>query len=257
MYSRLKIVVPDIKQSFQSYSNPSTISANIRMLQKIDATYGNTLTYWGNIFYISKGILAAFMATESGGNFFSVNKYEACGLMQVTPNAVWESVKKWERQTKTPLPSQARNLLNQKIPFIFTSKNNAPDGVFKCIGLDRTNSCTRYKEGTTGQTRVMIDALTTDNNFNIMCGTLVLRWLLERFKSPIQGINFGQLNKAIVAYNAGAYLRVLGGSVANVVPIDTTKLSTMVSSEPRNYLVKMLGKDGFMDLIYTKKAIPT
>jgi hypothetical protein len=255
-FSRIKVVVPDINTSFQNYAQSHIITANTRLIQDINSKYGTTLDYWGSVFEIAKGILVGFMATESGGNFFGVNRFQACGLMQVTPNAVWECVKKWEIQTKKPLPQEAYTALNKKIPFIFTSKNTQPDGGFQCLGVSN-NACTKYAQGSSGQRKLMIDALTTDNNFNIMCGTLVLRWLLERFSSPLSGINFGQLNKAIVAYNAGAYLKVLGGtsSTAAKIPIDSTKLSTLVSSEPRNYLYKMLGKEGFLDLIYRRKAI--
>ena len=88
-----------------------------------------------------------------------------------------------------------------------------------------------------------------------MAGTSVLRWLLERFSSPLTG---GQLNKAMVAYNAGAYTRAIStGTKANKTPIDSTTLSRnpQVPAESRAYLLKMLGRDGFLSLIYKDKAI--
>jgi hypothetical protein len=175
--------------------------------------------------------------------------------MQVTPNAVWESVRKWDNQVSSPLPKEAVDLLKRKIPFIFTSKNAAPSGSFVC-GSVKSNACQSWTKST-GERKLLLDALINDNDFNIMCGTLVLRWLLEKFSSVVGGFNLGQLNKAIVGYNAGAYLRALGGTSKTLskIPIDTTRLAGIVSSEPRNYLYKMLGVNGFLELVYKKKAI--
>jgi hypothetical protein len=101
----------------------------------------------------------------------------------------------------------------------------------------------------------LLTLLQNDANFNIMAGTSILRWLLERFSSPLTG---GQLNKAMVAYNAGAYTRAIStGTKANKTPIDSTTLSRnpQVPAESRAYLLKMLGRDGFLSLIYKDKAI--
>jgi hypothetical protein len=89
-----------------------------------------------------------------------------------------------------------------------------------------------------------------------MSGTLILRWLLERFTDD-SGIS-QSLNKAMVAYNAGAYRVVLGSDKrGRETPVDSTSLVTnrSVPFESRSYLLKMLGKDGFLELIYKDKAI--
>jgi hypothetical protein len=88
-----------------------------------------------------------------------------------------------------------------------------------------------------------------------MAGTMILRWLLERFTTILSG---GQLNKAMVAYNAGAYNRAISkGTKAILEPIDSTTLSLnpQVPAESRGYLLKMLGIDGFLALIYKDKAL--
>jgi hypothetical protein len=255
-YSRVSVVVPDIQRSFPGYAQ--SISQNIALLKSIDQKYGNSLQYWGSIFEIPKGVLASFMATESGGSFTSVNSFQACGLMQVTPNSLWETARKWRSVVSSDMPIEAVNKIKAKLPFIYTAPSSQvqPSGSFSCRGLANL-ACTRWREATTGQRKQMIEALTTDNDFNIMCGTLVLRWLLERFSSPVSGYNLGQLNKAIVGYNAGAYLKSLGGTslAAAKIPIDTTTLFGRVSAEPRNYLLKMLGQKGFLELVYKNGAI--
>jgi len=233
-YSPVNVKVPDIQRPFvsgsYSYSNPSTKAANIKMIQEINRNYGSLISYWGQIFEIPVGIIIGFIATESGGKMLKPNIYKATGLMQVTPAAIFDCARKWTAEVRSPLPVQASNVLKQKIPNFFT-----------------TSSLSSI------QSKILL-LLQTDANFNIMSGTLTLRWLIERFS--VDG-GAGQLNKAMVAYNAGAYLGALGGSKANTTPIDSTSLSQnpRIPLESRSYLLKTLGKDGFFQLIYKDKAI--
>jgi soluble lytic murein transglycosylase-like protein len=233
-YSKITLELPDIKKSFgignNSYSNSSVKFQNVKMIQQIDKNYGKLFSYWGGIFDIPKGILIGFCATESGGTMVKPNRYKATGLMQVTPSAIFECATKWRNEVSTPLPIEATNILNAKVPTLLNG------GTLSSL------------EGT------LLNLLTNDANFNIMSGSLVLRWLLERFSTFLSG---GQLNKVMVAYNAGAYTRALGGAKANKMPIDSTTLSqnSLVPKESKGYLIKMLGIDGFLALIYKDKVI--
>jgi len=232
-YSPVEINVPDIQSSFVSgnynYSNPQVKASNIRMIQEINRKYGSLASYWGQIFEIPKGIIIGFIATESGGQMLPPNRFSATGLMQVTPPAVYDSVTKWQTEVRSPLPVQATNVIRQKIPALLTSSLSSVRGR-------------------------ILTLLQNDANFNIMAGTLYLRWLIERFS--VDG-GRGQLNKAIVGYNAGAYIKPLGGTKPNLNPIDSTSLATnrSIPTESRGYLLKTLGKDGFFQLIYKDRAI--
>lgn len=230
-YSSVK-VEPNIKSSFKdngyNYSSRYVKASNIRMIKKINNEYGKIIEYWGNVFEIPKGVLIGFIGTESGGKMSKPNEYKATGLMQVTPNAA-STVFDWKKEVSTPLPQEAVDEINKKLPSLLTGK-------FPIIPL--------------------LNLLQNDSSFNIMMGTLVLRWNLERFSTFITG---GQLNKAMVAYNAGAYTKalVIGGSKANKIPVDSTSLALnkKVPKESRGYLYKMLGIDGFLNLIYKDKVI--
>lgn len=244
-YSPVEINVPDIQSPFVSgnynYSNPQVKASNIRMIQEINRKYGSLASYWGQIFEIPKGIIIGFIATESGGQMLPPNRFSATGLMQVTPPAVYDSVTKWQTEVRSPLPVQATNVIRQKIPALLTSSLSSVRGR-------------------------ILTLLQNDANFNIMAGTLYLRWLIERFS--VDG-GRGQLNKAIVAYNAGAYLRSIVCSLKinddkckatsrpDLTPIDSTTLSISrsIPTESRGYLLKTLGKDGFFQLIYKDRAI--
>lgn len=230
-FSRLTITVPQVLKSFQSYSTPATKKANIEMIREINSDYGSMCQKWGNVFEIEKGVLIAFIATESGGKSNLVSFVGCCyGLMQVSPEAILECANKFDEITGVQLPEEVR-----------ASIARTPN----VIGKTKLSSSAKS---------ALIKRL-YDPNFNIMCGTMILRWLLERFSTFLTG---AQLNKAIVGYNAGAYTRALNPSGRpNKIPVDTARLVTMstVPRESRNYLVKMLGVDGFLQLIYKDKAI--
>jgi hypothetical protein len=234
-YSSVTINVPDIKKvysytSTQNFSTPSVKSGNVKLVQKINTKYGSIFSYWGGIFEIPKGILIGFSATESGGEMLPPNRYKATGLMQVTPSAIYECANKWRNEVNSDLPSEALNLLNQKVPNIFRGS------------LSSVNS-------------TLLNLLENDANFNVMSGALVLRWLIERFSTFLTG---GQLNKAMIGYNSGAYNKAISnGTKANKFPIDSTSLSnnSQVPTESRNYLLKTLGIDGYFSIIYKDKVI--
>lgn len=231
-YSKITLNVPDIKSSYQSYSNMAYKAANIKMVQRINNTYGQYFSLWGQVFEIPKGVLIAFAATESGGTMVAPNKYLATGIMQVTPSAIYECARKWRAEVSSDLPSEAVSVLNSQIPSLLVKSTTLASVKSKLLTL-----------------------LERDANFNIMAGTLVLRWLLERFSTIFTG---GQINKAMVAYNAGAYTKSIStGTKANKIPIDSTSLSQnkLVPRESRAYLLKMLGIDGFLSIIYKDKAI--
>lgn len=229
-FSRLTVYVPQVNQVFQTYSQPATKRQNISVLKEINRNYGAMCEKWGDVFEIEKGILIAFIATESGGKS-DVTSFVGCcyGLMQVSPEAVWECANKFKAITGVELPSSARAELS-KIPNLFSKSLSSA-----------TKSAIRKR--------------LFDPNFNIMSGTMILRWLMERFSTILTG---AQLNKAIVGYNAGAYTRSINTQGRpNKVPIDTTTLVKMptVPKETKSYLVKMLGVDGFVSLIYKDNAI--
>lgn len=235
-YSKITVKVPDIQTSFKAgsydYSTPAVKAANIKIVQKVNSTYGAIISKWGEIYEIPVGVIIGFIVTESGGTMAPPNRYQATGLMQVTPTSVFEVINKWKSEVDTPLPQETVNLINQKVPELFKSKTLTPALRSKILNI-----------------------LQNDANFNVMAGTSTLRWLLERFSTYLTG---GQLNKAMVAYNAGAYTKSISkGTQAILDPIDSTTLSKnpLVPAESRGYLLKMLGRDGFLSLIYKDKAI--
>lgn len=230
-YSKITVNVPDIKKVFRDYNKPHIKEQNGELIRNIDRKYGLMIAEWGNKFQIQDGVLIAFIATESGGQA-NVSNFCCVGLMQVSPPAVLESATKFQQITKNPLPFEVEQALNKVIPNFLSLKTLSASHAAK------------------------IKQKLFDPEFNIMCGTMLLRWLLERFSTILTG---AQLNKAIIAYNAGAYRKELNRGAANPIkiPVDTTTYVNLKSIpfETRTYLVKMLGVDGFLYLIYKDKVI--
>lgn len=233
-YSKIDMEVPDIERSFTNYNQPAYIAANSAILQNIKSQYGASVQKWASAFGLPSGVIIGFIATESGGkqNVTSFASPDIKGLMQISPAPVYDTIMKWDKEVDVPLPESVKASLRVKIPELL-------------------NKSTKY----TPALKTKIVRLTGgDADFNIMMGTAHLRWLLERFSNPIFG---AQLNKAMVAYNAGTYTKALGGTKPDTSKVDSTVLAanTRIPRESRDYLLKMFGIDGFLYLIYKRKVI--
>lgn len=233
-FASFDLIVPDIEKPYLNYSNKAVKDSNIATIRRIKSQYGVIISKYAKIFKIDSGVIIAFIATESGGiqNVRNASFPDIKGLMQISPAGVFDTITKWRAESSEPLSPQVVETIIVKIPELLQK------GV-------------KY----TSQLKSKIVRLTgADVDFNIMMGVALLRWLIERFSSPIFG---GQLNKAMVAYNTGAYSKSLGGINPDVRPIDSAILvqNKRVPLESRNYLLKMFGIDGFLSLIYKDKVI--
>jgi soluble lytic murein transglycosylase-like protein len=229
-YTTVAIKVPDVNRSFAQgsykYSDSTVAKANKAVSDKIYTTFGTFITRWGIEFEIDDSIIASFIATESGGINSPPNKYDATGLMQMTPNSVWETLAKWQVMVNSPLSAKATSFFNKAIP---SSKN--------------FNANTLPSSAVKSEIR---KALQNNPEFNIAIGTATLRWLLEAFKDG----KVANINKVMVSYNAGYYsMRNLVKGVLTTQQLINNK---SIPLESRGYLLKMLGVNGFLDLWFKK-----
>lgn len=229
-YTTVAIKVPDVNRSFTQgsykYSDPAVAKANKAVLDKIYADLGTFITRWGIEFEVDDSIIAGFIATESGGKNTPPNKYDATGLMQMTPNSVWEILVKWQVMVNSPLSAKAISFFNKAIP---SSKN--------------FNANTLPSSAVKSEIR---KALQNNPEFNIAIGTATLRWLLEAFKDG----NIASVNKVMVSYNAGYYS--MRNKVKGIMTTQELINNKSIPVESRGYLLKMLGVNGFLDLWFKK-----
>lgn len=221
-------ILPDLPYRFvgggEDYSRNDNRNANIGILKSIKQNYGVSIKKWADAFELGEPVLTSFIAVESGGKMVGKNGAGAIGLTQVTVVAVIEAISKFKIITGVDLPSQAVALVKEKAPYLSNLTANNQD----------LSSLNRGKLET---------LLEKDPNFNIMAGAMVLRWNLEITNDD----KFAYVQKGIIAYNQSAYGRIKSYK-GNFVSTNTLFKDKAIPKETRNYLVKVLGKDGYLQL---------
>jgi len=229
-YTSISIKVPDVNRVFikgkYKYSDPATLKANKTVLSKITKDYGALILKWGLEFEVDPSIITSFIATESNNTNSPPNDFDATGLMQMTPNTVWEILSKWKSKVGSLLSPTAISFFNKAIP---SSKNYNPNN----LPTPAVKSEIRL-------------ALQKNSEFNIAIGTANIRWLLEAFKE--NGI--ADINKVMVSYNAGYY--AMRTKVTGNPTTEQLVLNKKIPLESRGYLLKMLGVNGFIQLYENK-----
>lgn len=242
-FSTVKVNVPDVQMVFKSgntnYGDPVNKKNNVATLKRISNQYGTSINQWGELLSIPNGVIMGFIATESSGVMVGPNKFEATGLMQATPGSFYDAVVSWSKEVDTAMPAAVAQELRSKAPYLMQRPAQS------------LSSCKAN----------ILNILKTDASFNILAGCMVLRWMFERFSNNGTAL----FNRALIAYNAGAYTSSQLSEnpaeskklVPNTSMADTLSLVTnsRVPQESKYYLVKMLGVDGFLDLIYNQKLL--
>jgi hypothetical protein len=226
-YTKFDFTVPQlnnyyVKKNGIDYSKSHIIESHKKMIDDVERNYGKLIDKWADVFKIDKGILISFVCTESGGKNAPKNRFNATGLMQVTPNTVYEVITKWNNQVKVPLSAQTKVFLNSKV--------------------STTSNWSSNRLPTSSETSQILSSL-TNVEYNIAVGTATIRWMIEAFAK----IGVGGLDKVMVAYNAGYY--GTRNKVKNLT-IEQIVKDNSIPTESRAYVLKMLGVNGFMDLYY-------
>ncbi len=239
-FSTVEVTVPDVNKHFKSgnvdYSTPSGKKANVELMRRIIANYGPFIQRWCEPLGLPFGVIVGFIATESAGVMTKPNAYDATGLMQVTSITVYETIVSWKKEVKSPMPPSILAEIRSKLPSLLETK-------------PPTFSAAKSK---------ISSVISTDASFNILAGCINLRWLCERFSTSGHVALF---NRVLVSYNAGGVTssQMVPGTKTqpNKTPVDTTSLvnNSAVPMESRSYLVKMLGKDGFLDLYFKQNLV--
>lgn len=228
-YSKILVNVPDVNRSYvngtMKYSSPTVISGNRKIIENIKSSLGSLISEWGKEFGIDDEILIGFIATESGGKNAASNTYNATGYMQITPVSVYETITKWDSMVSVPLSAKTKAILKKYIP-TYTSWDKNKD-----MSASTSNA---------------IKTASKNADFNIAMGSAMIRWMLEAFSKDTGS----PLNKVMIGYNMGYY------SAKNKLKGNLTSQQILsvkgLGKEPKAYVLKMLGKNGFLDLLFNK-----
>ena len=226
-YTKFDFTVPQLNNFYVQkggidYSKSHIIESHKKMIEDVDNNYGKIIDKWADVFDVDRGIIISFICTESGGKNVGANRFKATGLMQVTPNTVYEVITKWGVQVKEPLSTQTKTFLNSKV--------------------STTSKWSSSRVPTSAETTQILSAL-TNVEYNIAVGTATIRWMIEAFAK----IGVGGLDKVMVAYNAGYY--GMRNKVKNLTAQQIVN-DKSIPVESRAYVLKMMGVNGFMDLYY-------
>lgn len=232
MYSKIIIKYPDVNRAYAqsktvNYSQPNVIIANLNLLKSIYSTNRNAINKYGKIFDIDNSIIASFIVTESGGLDAPPNEFGATGIMQMTSPTVWEILSKWKSIVGTDLPNEAKVYFDKVLP---ESKNFNPNVL--------PSSTLKSK---------ITKLLQSNREFSIAIGVANLRWLLEAYSNNLTS----PINKVMVSYNAGYY--GMRNKVKGSPTTESLILNKSIPLESRSYLLKMLGKNGFVQLYFDNK----
>lgn len=233
MYSKVIIKYPDVNKTYAestkvNYSQSNVIVGNVDLLKSIYLQNKSLITKWGTIFDIDNSIILSFIITESGGKDLAPRgSAQITGLMQISPATVWETLAKWKTMVGSDLPSEAKAYFDKVLP---ESKKFDPNVL-------PTNAIKNK----------IADLLYKNREFSVASGTAVIRWLLEAYSNGVTS----PINKVMVSYNAGYYgtKSKIQGSPTTLSMVGNKSLSL----ESRSYLLKMLGKNGFIQLYFENK----
>jgi len=232
MYSKIIIKYPDVNRTYAesktvNYSQQNVITANTNLLKSIYLSNKTLINKWGEIFDIDNSIILSFIISESGGKDAPPNQYGATGIMQMTAPTVWEILAKWKSTVGTNLPIEAKQYFDKVLP---ESKNFNPNVL--------PSSSVKSK---------ITKLLQSDREFSIACGVANLRWLLEAYSNNLTS----PINKVMVSYNSGYY--GTKNKIKGSPTTDSMVVNKSLALESRSYLLKMLGKNGFIQLYFDNK----
>jgi soluble lytic murein transglycosylase-like protein len=232
MYSKVIIKYPDVNRAYAqsktvNYSQQNVITANTNLLKSIYSTNKIAINKWGEIFDIDNSIIASFIVAESGGTDAPPNRYGATGLMQMTAPAVWETLAKWKNIVGSDLPSEAKAYFDKVLP---ESKSFNPNVLPSATLKSKITKL-----------------LQTNREFSIVSGVANLRWLLEAYSNNLTS----PINKVMVSYNAGYY--GMRNKIKGSPTTESMVVNKSIPIESRSYLLKMLGKNGFVQLYFDNK----
>ncbi|MCX6257966.1 MAG: transglycosylase SLT domain-containing protein [Bacteroidia bacterium] len=200
----------------QGYYPTTDIPSIKKKLGSIASDFFNEIKQAETLTNVPAAIIISIIFAESGGVKDAANKSGSTGLMQLKPQSANDTIlleykkDRLSQDEKTVL----RKVLDDRLDSIL-SMNNLSDG------------CYVYQD----------DLL--DTEFNILCGSILLGLLIDQHDE--NGVL--RLDKVIMRYNRGYFFKPKGETA-----IETLAQAKQVSSELYNYILKITGVNGLIEL---------
>lgn len=249
----LTIKIPAIQKEWQVPKNqPSWRSQAISMLQKVKGNYLNEFKRASDLTGVPLDILLGFSAVESGGARNETLNGASKGVMQVNPDTAWQSLK--EQLEKTTLGLFYPLYIG--CPTIFTLKKPLAKDFWGTQNAKERQEPASNWIGIKPISPTVLSTITkcilSDAQWSIYIGSTVLAQLIN---STIQKTGQIRLDHIIIKYNAGTgrFRSLVTKKGLESASVDTTQIYNAVPIPvTQAYIVKLLGINGFLDLLKQK-----
>jgi len=255
---RNELIIPAIKKEWQVPKNqPSWRTQAISMLSKVKGNYLKEFQNASALSGVPLEILIGFATVESGGARNETLDLASKGVMQVniatTYQALYDQMKIGvSLGSFYPYYVGCPSIFNVKktIPKDFWSSKNAKErqknvnDYLSLKSLDAPNIKEEIRK-----------CLINNAQFNIYIGSLILSQLLL---ASVKKTGKPRLDHAVIKYNAGVgnFSKYVSRKGLESSQHDTTAIYDAVPIPiSRNYIVKLLGINGFLDLLINQKAV--
>lgn len=218
---KINIKIPEIKQAY--YDN-SDANANLKKIQTIiRPQFGKIINNVSKISNVPVPIIESFIFIESGGDPNAQSPY-AVGLMQVSLATASDAL----------IKEKGANRLSAAEAEIVKKTLGSRYDIIKAV---------KPKQKSIGKTFITKKDL-LNPEFNILVGTIIVKQLIDEFTEKNGHI---RMDKVIAIYNAGRYGATSKKVIASKDPITT--IIKIVPTETKNYILKLLGQRGLLDII--------
>jgi hypothetical protein len=212
--SVINFKVPGISESFYSGSDRNSI---LNKLNLIKTQFRAEIQQAANLTNVPENLIAAFIFIESNGNVYASNG-NTIGLMQLDPASITDILhleSKNKRLSETE-KSTLRQTIGNRLDKIIAMRWMGDGGSF-VTALDLQNP-----------------------SFNVLAGSIYLGILIDEHT---EGEEL-RLDKVIARYNRGYFSKKgLSG--------DYRAVYTAMPTTTRNYIAKLVGINGVMDILIT------
>ena len=222
--------IPALKASFYTDAQVATNVKPIISRIKASAYYPKVIAY-SNRMGMPVEFLVAIIGTESGGNNVGENSFGAIGLTQMTRATAYDTILK---EVKLGfLMDFEKDYIKKMVPALKTKNFAIKAGVFEGLYPVSRGSTIWNQLGTALK----------DPEFNIFMSSMRLSQLAYDFRDS-QGVP--QLHKVLGRYNGTI---ATGERVAKYKNAWDAAAASDVPTETRNYIKKVLGVNGFLDVM--------
>jgi hypothetical protein len=246
MSYQIKIPATNKTHSVPS-GQPAWKTQAISIVKKVKANYMTQFINASNYSGVPVMILVGFASVESGGVPNGELRNATPGIMQMNPSTAWQTL--LDQLKKESVTIGKFYPLYNYVPSVFTIKKPLPQNFWSDNNVKiRQRPASEYLELKSEATSVPIlrNKIISDAGFAIMIGAVHLAQL---FAKTIRDSGQPRLDHIIVMYNAGSGRYNSKIKNTTLLTADTTTLVNNLGIQvSQDYIVKLMGVNGFLDV---------